>query len=155
MRSCREGSEPSASSTSHVQWNMQGLVVLRAGHIQHVSRPINHPIGCTVLATQPQSRIQAEDKLSASPIYRYRKCAVLDLSPDRLRRWRVQSRAKRILSRRRRSFGRSSIKPGRRRIEARSSAPCGRTAHSSLRPETHNGVCRSGMHVCGGEMNRL
>jgi hypothetical protein len=42
---------------------MNRLVVLRPGHVKHVSRPINHPIGCTVLATQPQSGIQRKNEL--------------------------------------------------------------------------------------------
>src|SRR6516164_6348703 len=43
---------------------MNSLAVLCAAHIKHVSSPINHPIGCTVLATQPQPCIQCKHKLS-------------------------------------------------------------------------------------------
>src|SRR5215469_7598774 len=43
---------------------MHCLTVLGATNIQHLARPINHPIGCTVLATQPQPSIQGKNKLS-------------------------------------------------------------------------------------------
>src|SRR5215469_5648863 len=43
---------------------MNRLAVLRAAHIKHASRPINHPIGSPVLATQPQPCIQRKNKLS-------------------------------------------------------------------------------------------